>query len=128
MAAYELMTYTLFYLCYSGVGVLTFALAVRPVAAIANRKGLSPVILGIPFFVLISVGVYLGLVLRFNSWDLVYRPDAVWDAAVGLTTRPLLGTFVVGFGGFLWLVYLAADIWIEGLIVRWRQWFTGKPS
>lgn len=36
-----------------------------------------------------SVGIYLGRVHRFNSWDLVSRPDDVGTTAIAAFTRPL---------------------------------------
>ena len=65
-----------------------------------------------------AVGVYLGLILRYNSWDLVHRPAEVWAAVAHLRFRPDLSLALFLFGGFLWLVYLAADVRIDGLQAR----------
>lgn len=116
--AMKLMTYTLFYICFSGLGVLTFALAIRPVARLAREKGLTLWVWGMPLFLLNSIGVYLGLIRRFNTWDLITRPEDIWTAAVGILDRPTLATLVIIFAAFLWLVYLAMDIWLDGLSLR----------
>ncbi len=126
-AALRLMKYTLFYLCYSGFGVLTFTIAVRPMARLLRRSGAALWVWGIPFFLLMSVGVYLGLVLRFSSWELISRPVEVWAAVVQLQHRPVLSSFVIAFAGFLWIAYLAVDVWIDGFLARCKEWF-GPPA
>ncbi|MFL5952841.1 MAG: DUF1361 domain-containing protein [Gaiellaceae bacterium] len=57
-----------------------------------------------------SVGIYLGRVLRLNSWDALQRPSHLWDIARmrladPLGNRYLLG-FVVLYCGFLTLTYV----------------------
>ncbi|MDI6828218.1 MAG: DUF1361 domain-containing protein [Armatimonadota bacterium] len=120
-AALDLMIYTLFYLCYSGIGVLTFTLAVRPIARMLKARRATLWVWGIPFFLLMSVGVYLGLVLRFNSWDLFTRPSKVWESVVSLWSRPAPSFFIIAFAAFLWLIFIAMDIWVDGLIARWKS-------
>lgn len=115
-----LMFDTVFYFCYSAIGLLAFTLAVRPVADVVKREGGRPWAWGIPLFILTALGVYLGLILRFNSWDLLARPGDVWYAASSVATRPLLATFVLAFAGVLWFIYMTIDIWFDGLALRWR--------
>lgn len=120
-AAFELMAQTIFYIFYSGIGILTFTLAIRPIARILKCKGAAMWIWAIPFFLMMSVGVYLGLILRYNSWDLISRPGEVWMTIVEFRNKPVLLSFIMLFGGFLWLMYEAMDIWIDGLVVRWKE-------
>jgi uncharacterized membrane protein len=124
----RLMTYTAFYFCYSGVGMLAFTLAIRPIARLTKRYGFNKWVFGIALFVLLSAGVYLGLVLRYNSWDLIARPRKVWASVAGLLSRPKLSAFVIGFGGFLALAYMVIDIWIDGFMGRWKQAFGRQPA
>lgn len=114
----ELVVFSLFYFLYSSFGMLTFALAIRPVERSAMKGGLAIRVWAFPFFAIVSLGVYLGLVLRFNSWDLLVRPATVWKAIMEITHRPLLAIFIAAFGLFLWVAYEALDIWIDGL--KWR--------
>jgi uncharacterized membrane protein len=64
--------------------------------------------LGALFFA--SIGIYLGRVLRFNSWDAVQRPHLLWDVAHSRLMDPLgnpqLIGFVIAFCGFLMLAYV----------------------
>jgi len=115
----------LFYFLYSGSGMFTFALAIRPIEHLAAKRGASTWFWAIPFFIALSLGVYLGLVLRFNSWDLATRPGVVWDEIVAIGSRPALGSFIVLFGVFLWIAYKAIDIWIDGLADRLSR-ITGR--
>lgn len=117
-AALLMMLWVVFYFCYSAFGMLAFTLAIRPIARLARQHGLPIPMLAVLLFGLLSLGVYLGLVLRFNSWDLVTRPTSVFASVAALRSRPLLTAFLVTFGVFLWLAYGALDIWVEGFKAR----------
>ena len=106
------------YFLYSGLGMVAFTLSIRPVERLIARRGGSIWVWGLPFFAALSVGVYLGLILRFNSWDLLTRPSTVWSVIAGLVGRPALSAFIVVFGVFLWVAYEAIDIWIDGILDR----------
>lgn len=120
-ALVDLMMHTLFYLCYSGVGMLTFTLAIRPIARLFKDAGVKLWAWGLPLFLLNSLGVYLGLVLRFNSWDMITRLNTVWPAVMEISRRPVLASFVLAFAAFLWVVYFVVDIWVDGFVARWRE-------
>jgi uncharacterized membrane protein len=109
-------------LLYSAAGALTFALAIRPVKAWIRSLGVPTAWGTPPFFMLVSLGVYLGLVVRFNSWDLITRPGDVLVTVAGVTDRPLLLATIIMFGLFLWLAYEVNDIWIDGFALRWARW------
>ena len=113
----------LFYLSYSAVGMLAFALAVRPVYGLLRRSNPQAWLWGIPFFPLISLGVYLGLIQRLNSWNLLHEPGRVIGESWRAVTRPELFTFILAFGAFLWLAYFLLDIWVDGALLR-RQRIT----
>ena len=117
----RLMAYTAFYFGYSAFGMLTFALAIRPVARVVREMGARIWVCAIPLFGMLSLGVYLGLIQRYNSWDLLTRPGAVWSATAEVVHHPLLTMFIVGFAGFLWLAYTAIDIWVDGFLGRWNR-------
>ena len=103
---------------YSGFGVICFAMAIRPVGDVLRRRGLRPSRWAAPFFLATSLGVYLGLIARLNSWDLALRPAYVARVAAGAMLRPSLLAVVVAFAGLLWVAYLAVDVWIAGLNAR----------
>lgn len=123
-----LMIYTAFYSCYSGIGMIAFTLAIRPLAKLINRSGFNTWVLGIPLFIMLSIGVYLGLVLRYNSWDMMNRPSEVISSITAITNRPLLAGMVIGFAAFLWLSYFALDVWIDGFLSRWKTITAQKSS
>jgi uncharacterized membrane protein len=102
-------------------GALTFVLSVRPVKRLAETMGLDGGRWAAPFFILISLGVYLGLVGRFNTWDLFTRPAAVIDSLGGLASRPLLVTAIVLVGLMLWRVYGAVEACLDRIAVPWRR-------
>jgi uncharacterized membrane protein len=121
-AALRLALWTMVALVYSVAGALTFALAIRPLKALARRAGLAAAWWAAPFFVLMSVGVYLGLVVRYNSWDLLTRPGEVLQTVLSLTGRPMLVSGILLIGLCLWAAYELIDIWIDGFVVRWERW------
>lgn len=120
--------WSLFFLLYSAAGVLTFGLAVRPVDRALRATGFRSVLLAPFLFFLVALGVYLGLRARFNSWDFVTDPLPIWERTRdAFRSRPVLGA-IAAFGGVLWLIYLAVDVWIDGLLARLRQLGVGGGS
>lgn len=116
-----IVAYSVFFLGYSLFGMITFTLAIRPILPLARRIIPRLWIVAVPFYLLMSLGVYLGLVLRYNSWDLLQRPEAVWNSALEALSRPYLATLIILFAVFLWLGYLFFDIWIDGYLLRRRN-------
>ena len=114
----QLIMGSLFYFLYSALGMVAFALAIRPVERAAIKRGMAVRFWAFPFFAAVSLGVYLGLIIRFNSWDLATNPSTVWSAIVEIGGHPKLAAFVIAFGGFLWIAYESLDIWIDGLKLR----------
>lgn len=106
------------FLLYSGFGVACFALSIRPVGEALRRLRVNVAWLAAPFFFLTSLGVYLGLIVRLNSWDLVLRPRHVAQIAAGAMANPPLMVVMIGFALLLWLVYLAVDVWLVGFSAR----------
>lgn len=114
----QLILGSLFYFLYSAFGMVAFAMAIRPVERAAIKRGLAVRFWAFPFFAVVSLGVYLGLILRLNSWDLMTKPTIVWQAILEIGGRPMLAAFILAFGGFLWIAYESLDIWIDGLKLR----------
>jgi len=110
----------LFYLFDSGLGMLAFALAIRPVYGLV-RGARHAWLWGIPFFPLMSLGVYLGLIERFNTWNLLHAPDTVIAEGWRAVNRPELFGYILAFGAFLWLAYFLLDMWFDGVLLRWRR-------
>jgi len=113
-----IIIYTTAYVLYSASGMLAFALAIRPIAKMMKRSGKTIWPYGALIFLLMSIGVYLGLVLRFNSWDVMKRPDDIWQSISNIIHRPNLVWLIAAFGGFLWLAYFLLDTLIDGLRSR----------
>jgi uncharacterized membrane protein len=127
LAALRLALWVTLSLFYTSAGALTFALSIRPMRALIRAWRWPTLAWAGPFFVLMSLGVYLGLVIRYNSWDLLTRPGSVF-ATIGETmTRPVLAAAIVLFGFVLWVAYEVIDIWVDGFAARWRAW-TGRGA
>ena len=72
-----------------------------------NKKKVSKFILALPF--LVSFGMYLGRVLRWNSWDLLHKPFGLFTDVFTIFTNPVdnlkAWLFTILFGMFLKLSY-----------------------
>jgi uncharacterized membrane protein len=108
----------LFYIAYSGTGMLLFVLSTRPIWRIVKQMKIKAVWVAIPFFFINALGVYLGLIPRFNSWDIMHRPSVIINEILKVFQRSHLIGLVIGLALFLWLVYLFFDIWIDGFKER----------
>lgn len=118
---YQTAKWALFFLVYSGLGVILFVLGVRPMEHWLRSKGQLPYLYAPFFFFLVSLGVYLGLIKRFNTWDLLGRPMFIWNTAVqGVTSQPILLAISV-FALILWGLYEAGDIWVDGVAARFKK-------
>jgi uncharacterized membrane protein len=106
------------YAAFAGIGFAAYAYSVLRLIAYLRAQGLRPpglfaAELGLHF--LVTIGVILGRVFRFNSWDLLARPGEVLEtlrlpetergvAIVGfllvtLTVGTLLARTLARFGG-----------------------------
>ncbi|HEY3268583.1 MAG TPA: DUF1361 domain-containing protein [Armatimonadota bacterium] len=117
----------LFFLAYSGAGALCWVLGIRPIARTLRRALPNLLPIGAAFFFLASLGVYLGLVIRLNSWDLATRPGFVLATALQAVSKPHLLAVMIVFAALLWLLYLAGDIWVDGLMLRCHG-ATSRPA
>lgn len=106
---------------YAASGALSLALAIRPVREVAREAGLRIWTLAPPFFALVSLGVYLGLVHRLNSWDVLTRPSHVLtDLAWSLAGTWRAASIAIG-GVVIAVVYEVAEVWIDGAALRWPR-------
>lgn len=115
------------YMGYACFGMLTFALALRPVERLFSRRRWRVFPWGPILFFLVSLGVYIGMIDRLNSWD-IFRPDRVWSRCIAALSRPRSILGITGFAIFLWLAYEAVDLWLDGLIERWNRFRASRRS
>jgi uncharacterized membrane protein len=117
----------LFYLAYSGLGILSFALSIRPLQRAMRLARVNLLGWGTLFFLLTSLGVYLGLIVRLNSWDLATRPHYVARVMVQALTNPALVEVILIFAGLLWLLYEMTNLWVDGVALRLRWLSDRRP-
>jgi uncharacterized membrane protein len=120
----DLLIVTSFYILYSGLGPLTLFLAVWPLDRLGRRRlGHWVWPLQALIFFLCALGVYLGLVHRYNSWDPINLTSGtmltqILDSIAQTLSRPTLTLLIGGFGAVVWLLYVLFDIWMDGAIAR----------
>jgi uncharacterized membrane protein len=98
------------YVLFIGIGFEAYVLSLINLGDYLKRHGLGHWVLQVELLLhaLSAIGVYLGRVERFNSWDLVTRPHHVVHSVVDtlLNPNPLL-FMLLGFGvitGLYWVL------------------------
>jgi uncharacterized membrane protein len=113
----EFLGMTGFYIGYSGFGLLCFFLAIYPLDILFNPSWVIRPL----FFFLCSLGVYLGLVDRFNSWQLVRHPHEILHAAHQAVESPLVFVLMGFFALVLWLFYGIFGLTMDGVRMQYRK-------
>lgn len=111
----------LFFALYSGFGVVCFVLAIRPVERLMREAKIPRLPFAAPFFFLMSLGVYLGLIERLNSWNVINHPAIVLRKIFYALTTPHLVRVIIAFAIVLWFIYQLGDVWADGMALRLRQ-------
>jgi uncharacterized membrane protein len=117
-AMFSVAKWGLFFLAYSLVGVLAFTLSIRPMERWLRSIRQVFFFYAPPLFFLTSLGVYLGLLPRLNSWDIVSDPGAIWPRITNAVSSPAILGAIVVFGLILWATYEAVDLWLDGMADR----------
>lgn len=105
---------------YGAVGLVAYVLAVRPAEGALVARGVSRTRFRLLLTPTVALGVWLGLVPRLNSWDVLTRPGRVLRLAVhGLTHVPTLLS-IVGFAVALGALHAAADLVADAVERRVR--------
>lgn len=100
------------FLAFGVIGLVAMSLAVRPVQLALRVRYPRLRRLRLPFFVVVALGVWLGLVPRFNSWDALLRPHIVVAEAASLLTQPATMALIAAFGVLLAITHdLACAAW-----------------
>jgi uncharacterized membrane protein len=120
--------WALFFLLYSGAGVLLFTLAIRPVEQWLRGTMPHPVVLAPFLFFLVSLGVYLSLYRDLSGLDLFRRPLWVAHSTRGALTNTALLLPLGLFAALLWAVYEGVDLWVDGFTSRVRGIGSGGKS
>lgn len=118
---FNISLWALFYLGFSGFGAMALALAIRPIERLLQEWRIPFFVIAVPLFMLLSLGVYLGLIVRLNSWDLWTRPLHVWRYIAEVPSRPSIMAAIAIFGLFLWALYEALDLWVDAFGQRLRK-------
>jgi len=108
------------YVGYTLLGVLTFTLALRPVERQLRARGHRLLPWAPVLCFVVALGVYVGLIDRLNSWDVVHPARVVERAAHALARpRSLLG--ITAFAAFHWLAYVTTGYVLDGYAAAWRR-------
>ena len=120
-AMFQTAAWGLFFVGYSAAGALFFTLAVRPVEGLLRRRGQSVLPWAPILFILVALGVYVGLFDRLNSWDAVRNPLGVVRRALSALTRPSSVAAILGFAAVLVGTYVAIGYVLEGVAADWAR-------
>jgi uncharacterized membrane protein len=98
------------FLLYGAVGLVCLTAALRPVERALRTRGARVGALRAVLFPLVALGVWLGLIPRFNSWDALVRPFDVLGAAVWAVTHVPTLACVLGFAAVLAGLHALLDV------------------
>lgn len=114
-----LFTWGLAFLAYGAVGLAAFTAALRPVENALRSRWPGLRRLRAPFFFVIALGVWLGLVPRWNSWDVVVSPLGILGSALHAVTTPPTLLSIAAFAMVLCgLHYLLCAAWLGWSAIR----------
>jgi uncharacterized membrane protein len=114
-AMFETAVWGLLFAGYTATGAVLFTLALRPVAAAFRRRGWSAFPWAPTLFLLVALGVYVGLFDRLNSWDALKNPGAVVERCLNVLARPTSLVAISGFAVVLFASYVVVGYVIDGL-------------
>jgi uncharacterized membrane protein len=107
------------YAGFAAAGFSAYAFSILRLSAYLRRAGLSAAaIVGVELslHLLAAVGIVLGRVFRFNSWDLLARPEAVLDVVVWPQRERM-----VAIVGFLMISLAVGTLIVRALVQRIRR-------
>ncbi|WP_136464882.1 DUF1361 domain-containing protein [Flagellimonas onchidii] len=90
--------------------VLSLADVVELLSSAVSKKWIQFLVFCI--CILSGFGIYLGRFLRFNSWDLLFKPEHLFLEVLGSLTYPYAYLMTFSFGLFLWIIFSIFN-WIK---------------
>jgi uncharacterized membrane protein len=116
-----LIGWGLAFLVYGAAGMAAFTAALRPVEVALRARWPGLRRLRAPFFFVIALGVWLGLIPRWNSWDALLHPLGILGSAFHALSHPvtlaLIGAFAMVLCGVHYL-----------LCAAWVGWRASRPA
>jgi uncharacterized membrane protein len=117
------------YAAFAVVGFGAYAFSIIRLGRYLRAQGATPFAAGaveVALHSLCTVGIFLGRVFRFNSWDLFTNPGEVFGAVhVPPTPRAV---FIIGF---LFVALLIGTLLVRALVLvveEWRGWNRSASS
>ncbi len=90
-------------------GLVLFFLSMRDMEQLLKRhlKPSKVSFLFVAIFGLTAFGIYLGRFLRYNSWEILNNPLALFTDMFNIIIQPNIDAwiFTLTFGAFLWVFY-----------------------
>ncbi len=98
-------------------GVLLGTLSMMDVFAYLQKRNHPILANGILFGVslLSGYGIFLGRFLRFNSWDIIVRPQFLLECIFKSLLLPQAWLWMFGFGTFIWVSFWVLKPFLRGL-------------
>ncbi|NEP60813.1 MAG: DUF1361 domain-containing protein [Symploca sp. SIO2G7] len=110
------------YVLFIGFGILAYTVSLVNLGRYFSREGKSRWVLPAELTLhgLSAIGIYLGRFLRFNSWDLVTRPDTVVSDTLSLLMAKWPLSIIVGTFFIIAVLYWILKQLTLASILYWR--------
>jgi uncharacterized membrane protein len=116
------------FLGYGVAGLVAYVIAVRPLERAVRLRGASLILARAGLSVVVALGVWLGLIPRFNSWDALLWPGDVLGAAWWALTHPATTASIGAFAVVLFVLHAAMDVVFDALLRARRRLGRRRPA
>lgn len=116
------------FVAYGAVGLAAYVVAVRPVERALVARGVPRLVVRSLLTPTVALGVWLGLVPRFNSWDALVDPRRVLGTAAYAVTHLPTAVSILGFAVALGALHAAGDLVADALERRLRPTPSPVPT
>ncbi len=108
------------YLVYIGISFLAYVLSLHLLGEWLRRTGGGRLVAAMELVLhgLCAVGIYLGRVVRLNSWDAFTRPTLVLEQSAGALERTKPAVFIVGTALIVAVAYYPTCYLTEAVLRR----------
>lgn len=109
------------YMTLFTIGIATYVLAIFPLEKIIKKYRQHKVLTLASLNFLIGIGLVLGRVFRFNSWDILIRPDEIFVTIAHILSSVQFMLVICAFSIFGTFIYLSISSSFKKSLTKFTQ-------